>query len=256
MEPACALPLLRSMVGMKPAISKPDLGGGVSHPARYSGALLPIFVELLEEHDAGPRVLDPFAGTGGIHELQSGSRAFPSGTLFSSQRPGFETVGVELEPEWARVHPDTLCASALDLPFASDTFDAICTSPTYGNRLADHHNASDPHLRRSYTHDLGRKLTPGNSGAMQWGDEYRDFHVRAWNESARVLRPCGLFVLNVKDHIRKGLRQPVAEWHVTTLRRLGFTLLESVDVTTPQLRQGENASLRCPEQVFVLRGAA
>jgi tRNA G10 N-methylase Trm11 len=84
------------------------------------------------------------------------------------------------------------------LPFADASIDAIVTSPTYGNRLADHHRASDPLLRRSYTHDLGRPLHSENSGAMQWGDAYRAFHRRAWAEAVRVLKPGGRFVLNVK----------------------------------------------------------
>jgi hypothetical protein len=52
---------------------------------------------------------------------------------------------------------------------------------------------------------LGRPLTPGNSGALQWGEEYRALHVAVWTECRRVLKPGGIFVLNVKDHIRGGV---------------------------------------------------
>ena len=48
---------------------------------------------------------------------------------------------------------------------------------------------------------------------MQWGDAYRSFHVKAWREAWRVLRPGGRFVLNIKDHIRNGERMPVTDWH-------------------------------------------
>ena len=81
------------------------------------------------------------------------------------------------------------------------------TSPTYGDRLADHHDARDGSVRHSYKHDLGRDLHPDNSGAMQWGPAYRDFHTAAWVEVRRVLRPGGRFVLNVKDHVRGGVVQ-------------------------------------------------
>ncbi len=220
-------------------ITKPDLGGGISHPARYSDALLPIFAELL----AGPdydHVLDPFAGTGRIHELPN------------------HTIGIEIEPEWAALHPDTYLGSALDLPFAEQEFDAICTSPTYGNRLADSHNASDPERRRSYTHDLGRTLDADNSGAMQWGQQYREFHLQAWNEAVRVLRSGGRFVLNIKDHIRDGVQQPVSAWHVATLTALGLELNAELSqgVPTRHLRQGTNTERAGQELVLVFDKAA
>jgi SAM-dependent methyltransferase len=214
-------------------ITKPDLGGGISHPARYSDALLPIFAEVLGGYDW---VLDPFAGTGRIHELP------------------MRTVGVEIEPEWADLHFDTVLGSALDLPWEDGEFDAICTSPTYGNRLADSHNAADPERRRSYTHDLGRTLDADNSGAMQWGDEYRDFHQRAWAEAVRVLRVGGRFVLNIKDHIRDGVQQPVAAWHVATLTRLGLDLNAELSrgVPTGHLRQGTNATARAGQELVLV----
>lgn len=215
-----------------PPITKPDLGGGLSHPARFSDALLPVFAKALPP-ELYPTVVDPFAGTGRIHELSN------------------QTVGVELEPEWAAMHPDTICGSALNLPFPDDHFDAVCTSPCYGNRLADHHNAADPHLRRSYTHDLGRPLSPDNAGAMQWGNGYRKFHWAAWEEMWRVLRPGGRLVLNIKDHVRGGVRQHVAGWHVMSMFLLGLELTWCEDVHTSNLRQGENGDLRFPEQVFV-----
>ncbi len=241
-------------------ITKPDLGGGVSHPARYSKNLLPIFADLLDGYDM---VLDPFAGTGRIHELPN------------------RTIGVELEREYAEIaihsgldvaiidmtdwsdgrsSPEpsdglTLIGSALNLLcFADDAFDAVCTSPTYGNRLADSHNASDPERRRSYTHDLGRKLSDDNSGAMQWGDEYREFHETAWAEAVRVLRPGGRFVLNIKDHIRGGVQQPVTAWHVAALVDLGmrYNAELSHGAPTGHLQQGSNSEARAGQELVLV----
>jgi len=214
-------------------ITKPDLGGGVSHPARYSTNLIPIFADILDGYD---HVLDPFAGTGRIHDLP------------------MHTVGIEIEPEWAALHPDTVEGSALELPWEDAEFDAVCTSPTYGNRLADSHNASDPERRRSYTHDLGRKLSADNSGAMQWGDEYREFHETAWAEAVRVLRPGGRFVLNIKDHIRGGVQQPVTAWHVAALVDLGmrYNAELSQGAPTGHLQQGSNSEARAGQELVLV----
>ena len=235
--------------------TKPDLGGGISHPARYSDPLIPIFAELLETHsmcEDGFAVLDPFAGTGKIHKLRE---------------YGFNTIGIEIEPEWAAMHDGTTVGDALALPYSSElatgsdsygsTFSvseigAICTSPTYGNRLADHHNASDPESRRSYTHDLGRELHPNNSGAMHWGDDYRAFHERAWAEAVRVLMWNGVFILNIKDFIRNGEWQHVTNWHLTTLASLGLRLLEVRAIPLRGLRHGANASARVPFETVAI----
>jgi hypothetical protein len=231
-------------------VPKPDLGDGLSHPARYSPELITLFRDLLAAYShPGARVLDPFAGPGGIHQLDA---------------DGYETTGVELEPEWANLHPRTITGSALDLPFGPESHEAIVTSPAYGNRLADSHNASDPERRRSYTHDLGRPLHEDNSGGMHWRTtapgggamgsyDYRNLHGLAWAEAVRVLTPGGLFVLNICDHYRDGLVQPVAAWHAWALGRLGLEWVESRSVPTRKLRQGANAELREQEQVHVFR---
>jgi hypothetical protein len=99
---------------------------------------------------------------------------------------------------------------------------------------------------------LGRPLTPGNSGALQWGEEYRALHVAVWTECRRALKPGGIFVLNVKDHIRKGVLQPVTNWHAVTLLMLGFVCTRRVHVPCPGQRHGANGHLRV-EYESVLR---
>lgn len=205
-----------------------DLPRLPTHPARYTGSILEVMARVLPR--AGT-VLDPFAGTGRIHMLATGRRT---------------TVGVELEPEWARLHRDTIVGSALALPFAADTFDAIATSPCYGNRMADTWAAAHKYEHRTYSGDLGRKLHRDNAGQLQWGPKYQEFHEKAWAEAARVLKPDGVFLLNVKDHIRGGELQPVTQWHVDTLGAIGLHPVETIAVKTPSLTRGRNHELRAP----------
>lgn len=204
------------------------------HPAPFSD---PILDKVAEKVDGVDVVLDPFAGTGRVHELNGRANIG-------------RTVGVEIEPEWAAKHPDTIEGNALDLPMEDCEVDAIATSPTYGNRMADHHDATDDSVRLTYKHTLGRDLHADNSGALQWGDDYREFHLKAWAESVRVLKPAGLFVLNIKDHVRGGEKQEVAAWHIDTLcRHFGLQLIDIDYVPTPGLMAGENHDKRVPVEI-------
>lgn len=195
----------------------------VKHPAKFSNNILDVFKPIL---DPSWLILDPFAGTGRIHEL------------------GFNTVGVELEYEWAALHPRTINGNALCLPFRDNTFDAACTSPVYANRLSDHHEAKDGSVRHSYRHDLGRKLHSDNSGQLQWGELYRRFSRAVWIEVSRVLKPEAKFVLNTSNHIRKGTVIDVVGWHESCLEDLGFVMIQRIAVATPRLRYGVNAAAR------------
>lgn len=214
------------------------------HPAQFSREIISIVERqhLLPENGI---VLDPMAGVGGIHKLATATR---------------KTVGIEIEPEWAAAHPDTMVGNALRLPFGRASFDAVFTSPCYGNRLADHHRAQDGSTRRSYTHDLQhttgdpeRRLHPDNSGTLRaTRPEYWAFHARAWAEVARVLRPGGRFVLNVSDHISHGQVVPVVERHCDLVLLSGFTLIKEFMVATRRMRYGANNTARVPtESVLV-----
>lgn len=127
---------------------------------------------------------------------------------------------------------------------------------TYGNRMSDHYNQSDSSKRYTYKSSIGRDLHPDNAGRLQWGDKYRDFHLKAWTEAVRVIAPKSDtketgFILNVKDHVRNGVVQPVSGWHVSTLIELGLTLEKVMFVECSGNRHGRNSEARVPfEYVF------
>jgi hypothetical protein len=234
----------------------------LTHPAKFSKQVLNRFRELLAEHAWTSPVLDPFAGVGKLGDI------FP------------DAIGLEIEPRWAamgatRMKVEVGDATAMRFPDA--TFGLVITSPSYGNRLADSHNAKDPckkcdgsglhegkpcrfcrgkglSHRNTYTHHLGEPLQRNNTGGMQWGSEYRRIHLAAWAETVRVMQPMAPLFLNVSDHIRAGRRMKVSAWHVRTLLGLGLSFEDVVPVATDRLREGANHDLRVDsEWVFVLR---
>lgn len=229
------------------------------HPARFSDPILPVLASYLEP---GWTVIDRFAGVGRIHELRD--------------LVDVHTFGVELEPEWAHEHPGTWCGDAMDVT-GVDRWDAEVTSVSYGNRFADKHNAQErcracagtgiadvldrvpcgkcggkgirDHHRRSYTHNLGRQLTPGNSGGLQWGNEYRDFH-QEWLKSAYQLVRRRLIV-NISDHMRGKTRQPVVRWFLDAAIDVGFEWVGSTAVETKRMRDGANREARVPYEMVL-----
>lgn len=213
------------------------------HPAKFSPEVLVTIRTLLYQHArTDPLLLDPFAGVGRIHTLQDVDHRA-------------RTVGVELQPRWAACHRRTRVGDATRLPhWWTNRFDVVATSPCYGNRYADHHNAADGSLRRSYTHDHGAPLEANNAGVMPFGSaEYERLHRRAWGQVARVLRPSGLFMLNVSNFVRKGEEVDVVGWHRQAVLDVGrFRLIDTVPVPTKRMRFGANADARVAYEVVLM----
>ncbi len=198
-----------------------------AHPAKFNDQVL-VAIRLMLDNDI-ETIFDPFAGVGRIHELG---------------KFGYKTVGIELEPEWAAMSSKTEEGNALHTRFDNESFDAIATSPAYGNRMADNYDGRDGSKRNTYRIALDRELHPDNSGGMQWGSEYREFHRTAWEETIRVLEIGGIFILNIKDHIRRGEIMPVSQWHIDTLKNLGLFHDITLNVHTAGLRYGANYDVR------------
>lgn len=206
----------------------------VRHPAPYN----PHFLARAQDWvDPSWLVLDPFAGIGNVHTLKA------------------RTIGIEIEKEWASQHPNTLVGDATHMPFKDHIFDAVVVSPCFGNRMSDHHNAKDGSTRITYKHVLGHDLQANNAGAMPWGKKYRQLHRDAWTETDRVLKPTGRFILNSKNHLIKGVEQPVSEFHLSTLFSLGWILRAAENIKAPGMRWGANRQRVDHEWLFVLEKA-
>lgn len=226
----------------QPQILLPTFAAPTHHPATYTASLLPIFTK----HLLGcANVLDPLAGTGKIGNIKlHGYRGY--------------IVANDIE-EWGtnRYVDEFHHMDAAHLTFADGAFASVCCSPPYGNRIANSALGWNRKFRyNTYDRALGRPLQRGNAGSMVWGDAYRETHTAIWRECIRVLKPHGIFILNISDHIRSARRVYVSKWHLDTLRAFGLTLEKTYAVRTPRLRLGANADARCAcEYVFVMRKA-
>lgn len=107
----------------------------LKHPAKFSDSLIEAMRHLVrrERRRLGlspeeTRLIDTFAGTGKVHLLDDEA----------------VTIGVELQPRWAACHPRTYVGDATNLPRGwRGRMHLWGTSPCYGNRYRDHHDARD-----------------------------------------------------------------------------------------------------------------
>lgn len=247
------------------------------HPAKFSAPVLELIAGILDERDpqrgtpqlrrgsrGAPVLLDPFAGVGKIHEL-------------TKALPWLTTIGVELEPEWARQHDRTYVGDATKLLIESDSVDVVATSPCYGNRMADTYDGKglcracagvgrslsgpeptpvevtcprckgtgrDVSSRMTYRTALGRMPSTGSSSTLQWGEAYKDLHRKAIGEMRRVVRPGGIVMVNMSNHIRRGVEQDVVGWWEQALTAEGFEHRQTCVVSTRRYRHGQNHEAR------------
>lgn len=243
----------------------------IGHPAKWSAAILDaIRIVLDERFDEPTLVLDPFAGVGADR---------------LSAAIGMPVFGTELEPEWAR-QGGAIVGDATALPIRPGSIGCMVTSPAYGSRMSDAHEARDAckrcagerrytdpagvaqpcrgcggtglSKRNTYRHTLGRKLSAGSAAVLRWGPKYRRLHEAAWRAANDALRPGALVLVNVKNHTETyddgEIEHPVTEWHLNLWLSLDAKLLTVVEIDTPGQRHGANRDARADcERLLVLR---
>jgi hypothetical protein len=225
------------------------------HPAKWTDELFPVIAELLQFPKKG-KLIDNMAGTCKVVLLRE---------------HGFEgeIYCAEIEDPWAKqgnglVHQADVVwvGDSRFLPYEDEFFDFFATSPTFANRMADHHKARDKSRRNTYKHAIGRDLTPGNTGMMGWlgkeGEEYRLTNRQIMQCLHRKLKPRARGVFEMKDHFRTlktggpQVRQYVTRWWLRMMQAISFIILDKVDVPVEGNRQGENHDARMEYTSLVL----
>ena len=216
-----------------------------AHPAKLHLGLLSWLIDRYTR--PGETIADPMAGCGGI--------------LFAAtlQR---QVIAREIEPCWLALLEENaahitrlagLFAGEIDLGQADArepwgyAADCVLFSPPYGNEAS-----TSPHARRmlpyrlhsgSVAYDprwqrLARHLSPGAMGAVTFhygthpqqighfrGARYWQAMRRVYVQAHEAVRPGGLLILIVKDHIAGGQRVPTTTTTCALCEELGFVLL-------------------------------
>ncbi len=157
----------------EPVVLHKPARGGRPHPAVYSDAIIAAIADCLT-------VTEP-SSTRSPAPGESTSSAAPGSkrSVSKSSRPGRPcTRG----PSWATLSPSTGCS-----PLRCDRNVAHLREQVR-RRL----RRLRPGGQKVVPLRLRRGAAPDNSGAMQWGPEYREFHEQAWTEAVRVLRPAAV----------------------------------------------------------------
>ena len=163
--------------------------------------------------------------------------------------PTARRTGVELEPEWAEAHPDTVIG---DSPQARrdvrrERLRCHRHLARLRQRLAQTwYDAFDAKARRTYTIDLGRPLSDGNGAGARYGTngDYERLHVEVWQQCRHILRPAGLLLLNCKDFHAGSSGDARHRMARRTTGRIGFRAIDLRTLSVAGLPMA--SAFRCP----------
>ncbi len=209
-----------------------------THPAKFTGEqLFHIYDHLPDSTDSSTcSVFDPFAGVGTVSALNEHDRRV-------------KVTGMEIEPEWADQSPIVETGDSLTyMALTRKRYDAVVTSPAYGNRMADSYDGRDGSKRNTYRISLGRKLDDQNGARLHFTsmkmDGYKDFHREAIDGMVRVTRKGGRVIVVVKNFIANGKVMDVVGWWRDELRDAGLTEIAWIPIEAGGLGYGANRDER------------
>ena len=207
-----------------------------THPAKFTGEQLFHVWDHLPGYTKKLTVFDPFAGVGTVSALHEHDR-------------NITVTGMEIEPEWADQSPIVTTGDSLEyMATTRKRYDAVVTSPAYGNRMADSYDGRDGSDRNTYRIALGRELDEENGARFHFtehiSDEYKDFHAEAIEGMVRITRKGGRVIVVVKNFIRDGEVVDVVGWWRGELRRAGLVEMAWIPIEAGGLGYGANRDER------------
>ena len=209
------------------------------NPAKFTDSIIDVIASKISEW-GGQMFLDPFGGSGKVASIKNLIQC--------------EVHCNDIEKGWKEDYPVDKWYNQ-DAEFLDTNgilYDAIITSPTYGNRMADHHNAKDGSKRITYTHRYGEKLSEGNTGVMHFGKEYKLKHTNIFRHLIHLIHNNGLVMVNVSNFIRRGEEVDVVGWWKEMLSSLGLVFVEEVLIDTPRMRFGANREKRVNKESLLI----
>ncbi len=199
----------------------------VRHPAKFPETLAQEFVEFFSKE--GGTVLDPMAGTGS--------------TLIACLRSGRHSIGIELNPQYAKIarklieqekrdlgetakdlradiiNADAADASKLDLP----RINYILTSPPYWDMLHARGAETQEKRRSSSKLDVVYSSDPADLGNIADYDEFLGRLVQIYRALTVYLEPRAYLTIIVKNLKKGGKIYPLA-WDLAQHLREFLTL--------------------------------
>lgn len=199
----------------------------MQHPAKFPETMAQEFVEFFTKR--GQIVLDPMVGTGS--------------TLCACLRSGRHSIGIELNPHYARMaaqiviaEQETLGKQAaelraevinhdasqlldLDLP----QIDYVLTSPPYWDMLHARGAATQRQRREAPDLDQTYSTDPADLGNIHHYDEFLEKLMAVYSQLRSVLRPKAYLTIIVKN-IKKGGRIYPLAWDLARQLATIYTL--------------------------------